>query len=246
MNNSKLSSVSMLKILGCFVFDIALVLAFFKTFGLFLIIDPVKSIIILFVLLIGLIILNIIVIFSDMLFMSIGIPYSASTVTLTVLYVIISNMLSIFLIPGSIVWHLFWQLIIFAAIILTFAVIAAFSNSAAKDIFSVKNEQAEKDFVTSQLLEIEDEFAAKENQGSIDQSVKTFKTLKERIQFSTPFGRITSNNEVSSAEKLINNNLVSLKASLKENTNDENLVQIQKLIEDTRRLVINREKLNIK
>lgn len=246
MNNSKLSSISMLKVLGCLVFDIALILAYFKTFGLFLFIDPFKSILILFVLIIGLMLLNILVVFSDMLFMTIGIPYSASTVTLTVLYVIISNILSIFLIPGSTVWYIIWQLIILAAIILTFSIIAAFSNKAAENIFSVENEQEEKAFVKSQLLEIENAFAAKEDQDSIMQCVKLFKALKERIQFSTPFGRITSNNAVASAEKQINNNLLLLKVSLEENTTVENLVKMQKLIENTRRLVINRETLNIK
>lgn len=133
MINSRISSISMKKILGCLVFDAALIVAFFKGFGLFIIIDPAKSILILLTLLIGLMILNIEVVFSDMLFKSIGIPHSAATITLTVLYVIISNILSVFLIPGSIDWYIVWQLIIFAAFILSFAVIAAFSNTAAED-----------------------------------------------------------------------------------------------------------------
>jgi hypothetical protein len=133
MINIRISSISIKKNLGCLVFDAALIVAFFKVFGLFIIIDPVKSILILLTLLIGLMILNIEVVFSDMLFRSIGIPHCAATVTLTVLYVIISNILSVFLIPGSIAWYIVWQLIIFAAYILSFAVIATFSNTAAED-----------------------------------------------------------------------------------------------------------------
>lgn len=133
MINSRISSISMRKILGCLVFDAALIIAFFEVFGLFIIIDPVKSILILLTLLIGLMILNIEVVFSDMLFRSIGIPHSKATVTLAVLYVIISNILSVFLIPGSIAWYMVWQSIIFAVFILSFAVIATVSITAAED-----------------------------------------------------------------------------------------------------------------
>lgn len=245
MNNSKLSSICMLKILGCFIFDIALILAFLKTFGLFLIIAPFKSILILFVLLLGLMIINIIIVFSDMLFNTIGIPYTAATVTLAVLYVILANILSIFLIPGSIVWYTVWQFVIFAVFVLILSVIAAFSNKADIDNERVGNEQDNKDFIMLQLLEIEDAFFSKEDQESIVESLKLFKTLKERIRASTPFGRIINNNAVYKVENQIKSNLASLRVSLQENYTDKNLLQLQKLLEDTNRIVINREKLNI-
>jgi hypothetical protein len=133
MINIRISHSSIKKILACLVFDTVLIVAFFKVFGLFIIIDPVKSILIFFTLFIGLMILNIEVVFSEMLFKSTGIPHCVATVTLTVLYVIISNTLSGFLISGSIVWYIVWQLIIFASFILSFALIAKFSNTAAQD-----------------------------------------------------------------------------------------------------------------
>ncbi|MGV8979655.1 hypothetical protein [Clostridium sp.] len=246
MNNSKLSSISMLKILGCFAFDIALILAFFKTFGLFLIIDPGKSILILFVLLMGLMILNVLVVFTDMLFNNIGIPYSAATITLVVLYVIIANIFSVFLIPESIIWYVVWQLIIFAIFIIIFSIIISFSNQEANNTIEVENEKASKAFLMSQLMEIEDAFTVKEDQKSILQCLNLFKALKERIQFSTPFGRIVNNNEVIKVEKQINDNLASMKVSIEGNLTDKNLLQLQKNLEDTKRLVINREALNIK
>lgn len=245
MNNNKLSSINMLRILGCFVFDIALILAFFKIFGLFFIINPVKSVLILLVLFLGLMILNLIFIFSDMLFISIGIPCNVATRILVVLYAIIANVFSVLLIPESIVWYVVWQLIIFAVFILIFAIIAAFSNGEAKEIIKSENEQTEKAFLMLQLLEIDDAFAAKEDQEAFTQCINLFKALKERIQFSTPFGRIISNNAVLNAEKQINHNLVTLKVSIKENLDDKDLVKLQRLIKDTRRLVINREELNI-
>ena len=246
MNNSKLSSTSMLKVLGCFVFDIALILAFFKTFGLFFIIAPGKSILILFVLLLGLMILNLVVVFSDILFMSIGMPYCAVAVTLVVLYVIVANILSLFLIPGSIVWYIVWQLIVFAVFTVIFSIIATFSNDAAKNIIKDQNERADKTSIMLQLLEIEDAFIAREDQDAIVQCFNIFKSLKERIQVSTPFGRIIGNSVVLNAENQIKNNLVSINVSLNEKATDKNLVQLQRLLEDTGRLVIYRETLNIK
>jgi hypothetical protein len=96
-----------------------------------------------------------------------------------------------------------------------------------------------------QLLEIEDAFTLKEDQESIMECLKLFKSLKERIQASTPFGRIIGNKAVDKVENEIKNNLVSFRVSFQENSTDKNLVQLQKMLEDTKRLVINREKLNI-
>jgi hypothetical protein len=246
MNNSKLSSTDMLKTLGCFIFDFALILAFFKVFGLFFLINPGKSILILFVLLVGLMILNGAVIFPSMLFKRIGIPYSAAIATLFVLYAIAANILSIFLIPGSIVWYAVWELIIFAAFIIIFSIITAFSKAVVEDIVSVEREQAEKTSIMLQLLEIEDLFISKGNQEAIVQCFNLFKGLKERIQFSTPFGRISGNNAVLEVEDQIKNKLVALKTGLQGNITDKNLVELKSLVEGTRRLVINRETLNIK
>ena len=101
MKNSKMSSIGGLKISGCFIFDIAVILAFFKVYGLFFIIAPGKSIFMLGVLLVGIIIFNGVVIFPSMIFKNIGMPYLASTVTLLLLYVIIANVFSLFFITGS-------------------------------------------------------------------------------------------------------------------------------------------------
>lgn len=246
MNNSKLTSNDVLKILGCFIFDVALILAFLKTFGLFFIIAPGKSILILFILLVGLIVFNGAVIFPGMIFKSIGIPYSASIVTLFVLYAILSNILSVLLIPGSTVWYVVWEMILFAVFLVVFSIIAAFSRSAVEGIGKVEKEQDDKALIMLQLLEIEGILNAKENQEEILPIRNHFKTLKERIQASTPFGRINGNNAVSEIENQIIKNLISLREGLQGNLNDKSLVEIQRLLKDTRRLVINRETLNIK
>ena len=245
MSNSKIS-ISSLRISGCILFDLALLLAFSRIFGLFFIIAPVKSMLVLLVLIVGLIILNGVIIFPNMLFKSIGIPYSFSIITLSVLYVIISNVFSILLIHGSTVGYLAWELVILAAFLIILSVIASFSKGAAEDIIKAEEEQNDKALIKMQLLEIEGLLAAKENQDAILQILKPFKALKERIQSSTPFGRISGNSAVLDLEDRIKNNLATLEDALKVDLTSNTLLQLQKLIEDTRRLVINRETLNIK
>ena len=97
MNNIKNSSINMLKVLACVIFDIALILAFFKSFGLFFIIAPDKSILMLFVLLVGIIISNGAMIFPSILFRCIGMPYSVAITILFLFYALVANIFSIFL-----------------------------------------------------------------------------------------------------------------------------------------------------
>lgn len=246
MDNSKLSSKGVLEIIGCFIFDFALILAFFKAFGLFFIIAPDKSILMLLVLIVGLICFNGAIVFPRMLFKSMGIPYSAATSTLLVLYSILANIISVFLIKGSTVWYIVWELVVFAVFLVIFSVIAVFSKGATEDIIKAKKEQCDKTSIMLQLLEIEEILTSKEERQSILSILNLFKSLKERIQASTPFGRISGNSAVLGLENEIKNNLVSLQLDLQGNLTDKNLDELQKLIKDTLRLVINRETLNIK
>lgn len=245
MNSSK-DSFKSLKTIGCLIFDIALILAYFKGLGLFALIFPIKSILIFFVLLVGLVALNGAVICPSMLFKRIGVPYCASAVTMSVLYAIVSNIFSIIFVSGSTVWYIVWELIVFAVFIVIFSIVGAFSKSAAQELAKAVKEQNDKTIIMEQLLEIENILTVKENQDDILQCRKVFKKLKERIQASTPFGRISGNSSVLEIENQIKNKLESLKVSLHGNLTYEDLIEMEKLIEDIRRLVINRETLNIK
>lgn len=246
MNNSKLSSIEVMRIMGCLIFDIAIVLAFFKIFGLFFIVAPGRSILVLLVLFVGLISINGGVIFPSILFKHMGIPYSVSVSTVLVLYAIIANVTSIILIPTNIVWYLVCELIIFAIFIIIFSVIASFAKVSEKELVRVEKEQSEKALIMMQLLEIERTIAEREDQEAILPCTNSFNALKERIKASTPFGRIIGNSAVLEVEDQIKNNLVTLKIGFQENLTDDNLIKLQRLLEDTRRLVINRETLNIK
>lgn len=258
MNNSKISSTVLLRISGCFIFDVAVILAFFKVVGLFFIIAPGKSSFMLLVLLIGLLIFNASIILPSMLFKSIGIPYSASTVTVMLLYVIVANIISIFFITGSTAMYIVWELIIFACLLVVLSIICTFLKGAEENILKIEIEREDKTSVMLQLLQIEDTLNKKENEEYFLSIINLFKTLKERIKASTPFGRIIGNSSVFELENQIKNNLVSLQEGLETWLTDKKsikleksfelneLIRLEKLIKDTRTLVINRETLNIK
>ena len=178
MNNSKLSPIEVIRVIGCLIFDIAIILAFFKIFGLFFIIAPERSMLVLLFLFAGLISINGGVIFPGMLFKNMGIPYSVSVSTVLVLYAIIANVTSILLIPASIIWYLVCELIILAIFVMIFSVIASFAKASEKEIVSIEKEQLEKASIMMQLLEIERTIAEVEDQKSIVACINSFKALK--------------------------------------------------------------------
>lgn len=72
-----------------------------------------------------------------------------------------------------------------------------------------------------------------------------FELLKERIEASTPFGRITDNNAVLQLENQINDNLMFVIDMLKTELTENDLMELKKIIKKTKNLVINREAINI-
>lgn len=246
MNDNKLFSTKILRTAGCIIFDIALLLAFFKIFWIVIIIDPIKFILALFVLLAGLIIFNISLILPSRLFKSIGIPYSISITSLCVLYSLVANVFSLYLIKGKIIWYLVWELILIALFIFAINIIISFSRGSEQENRKSEKENIEKTSVKLKLMAIETAFDVNENKSSLLPSINSFEVLKERIQASTPFGRINGNNSVLDLENQINDNLSFLLEMLKAELTDNNIVELGKIIENTRRLVISRETLNIK
>lgn len=228
-------------LLGCVIFDIAIIMAYFAVFGLFFLIAPAKSMIILFVILLSLFVLNGVLVLPSKLFKSLGISYTNSIVTVLLLYVIVSNVFTIILIPEGIISYIVWELIVLAAFFIIISVIARFSKMIVND--SAKNEKEKSEYTSMriQLLEIEKILIAKVDQVHY---LDIFKSMKERIDASTPFGRISDNNEILQIENQIKSNLSALKSSLEGRSTDINLIEMQELIENTQRLVMNREILN--
>lgn len=246
MNDNKTSSISALKILGCVIFDIAIIFGFYRIFGLFYIIAPGRSSLVLLFLLLGLAIFNGVILFSSTIFNRFGVPYSASLIVLTILYVLISNILSIFLINGTIIGYLVWQLILLAIYFLILALVISFTRKIDRDSARDANEQIENNLVKLYLINVETALEEKENQESISTCLSLFRSLKERINASTPFGRIIDNFTVIELEQKIKKNLLTAEEILKEELSDNNLVMFEKLLENTKRMVINRESLIVK
>lgn len=246
MNENNYPSSKNLRILGCLAIDIAIIVAYFKAFGLFFIVAPIKSSLVFFILFIGLLFLNAIIILPNKLFKLSGLPYSIFTVMLFVLYAVAANVISVYFVIGSIIWYVVWELILLAVFLVTLSYVISFSKRNSNSLREVEKENNEKSLVMLYILEIEDILATKKNEESIRPCLNQFKALKDRIMMSTPFGRINGNNMVLEIENRVKDNLIFLKENLSGNLTDEQLIEIQDVIEDTRKLVINRETLNIK
>lgn len=238
MKDNKTSSVSAFRILGCIIFDIAIVLGLHSILGLFYIIAPAKSSLVLLFLLMGLAIFNGVVLFPSTLFNRFGVPYSTSLIVVSLLYVLISNTLSIFLINGTIIGYLVWQLILLAFYFLMLALVISFTRKIEKDSIKDENEQNENNLVKLYLINVETALEEKGNQESITTSLSLFRSLKERINASTPFGRITDNLAVLDLEQKIKKNLLTAEEILEEELNENNITTLDSLFENTKDLLL--------
>lgn len=244
--NNNISSTSALKVIGCIIFDFALMLLFFKTLGLFFIIAPIKSLLVLLILFIGLMIFNAALILPSKSFNKIGTPYSDSIIVLFILYPLIANIFSVYLMAGSTIRYIAWELILFGIFIFIFSIIMSFSKISVEDKRKDKNESIERNLVKLKLVEIESILEEKEDKDELLPIINEFEMLKERIEASTPFGRITDNNEVLHLENQINENLSSLIEMLKTDLIDNDPIELKKIMGKTKNLIINREGINIK
>lgn len=246
MNKDNYSISKLLRLIGCFVFDIAMIIAFFKAFAFFSILAPVKSVLMLIVLLIGLAALNCAILIPDMLLKKLGVAFTAAIESLLIAYAVAANIISVYLISGSVVWYIVWQLIILSVLIVLISIIVSFAGRESENIKEAETEEITKSQINLQILNIENAIMSKENSEDISQIKNSFKALKERINASTPFGRITGNSAVLDIENRIKKNLKNLQSMLESALTDESMAEINKLLEETRRLVINREALNIR
>src|SRR5690554_3354459 len=127
MGAKPFSLSSRLIVLACLVFDLAVITAFFAFFGWFTLLDPVKSMLMFLVLVLGLLLVNGAIAFPNLLFKTIGVAYTTFMISLIVLYAIIANVISIILISGSTVWFIVWELIALAILISLLAVMSFFT-----------------------------------------------------------------------------------------------------------------------
>lgn len=234
-----------LKLSGVLIFDIAVLVAFIKMFSVLFIMAPVKLAFMFIVLLAGLCMFSGSVMFPKLLGRS-GIVYPIATVTVSILYLCVSNLISVIFIAGSTVWYIGWELLVFAVWIGIFSVFVMFAKRAAEDRGQAGLEQSSMMSIHMQLNHIEESLTARQHVEGILPIIKSFKLLKERISASTPFGRITGNSAIFELEHTIRGNLDYLQLYIRSNALDQNIVDMQNLIDETRRLIVNREALNVR
>ncbi|MEK3726156.1 hypothetical protein [Paenibacillus sp. FSL H8-0034] len=246
MSNFNFSLARSLKLLGVLVFDIAVIVIFISMFFGLLFLAPVKLALMSMILLIGLCFFSASVIFPRLLSKGKGIVYPIATITVSIMYLAISNLISVWFIVGSTVWYLGWELLTLAVVIGVLSVLLFFSKREIENEYQVELEQSNKTSIHMQLMYIEASLTAEQNAEGILPIIHSFKALKERIHASTPFGRITGNSAVLELENTIRSNLDYLQLYMRPNTLVKNLVDIQRLIDETRALIVNREVLNVR
>jgi len=247
MSNFNSSIARVLGLLGVLVLDIAIIIIFVKIFSGLLILAPVKLSLMSMVLFVGLLFFSASVIFPRLLSRGRGIVYPIATISVSVIYLALSNLISVFFIVGSMVWYIGWELLVFVALLGVLSVLIFFSKRNTENEYQVEFEQSEKTSISMQLMFIEKSLTAKQNVEGIVPIVHSFKALKERIHASTPFGRIVGNSAVFEIENTIRSNLDYLQLYIRSNTLDKNMVvDIQNLIDETQTLIVNREVLNVR
>jgi hypothetical protein len=246
MSNFNTSIARVLMLLGVLVFDIAGIVVFVSMFSGLLMDAPVKLAFMFIVLLVGLLVFSISVIFPSLLLGKGGIVYPIAVVTVSVIYLGVSNLISVFFITGNVMGYIGWELLAFAVLMGVLAVLLFFSKREAKHENQVEFERSEKTTIHTQLMSIETALSAKQNIEGIVPVIHSFKVLKERIHASTPFGRIIGNSAVFEIENTIRSNLDYLQLYVRSNTLDKNIVDMQNLIDETRGLIVNRETLNVR
>ncbi|MFD0682273.1 MULTISPECIES: hypothetical protein [unclassified Paenibacillus] len=237
------SNFGLYRLLAVLVFDIAIIVGFYSIFSALFILAPMKLVIMSLVLFAGLLFFSGAVVFPN-LFGRGSIPYPISIIVVSILYLAVSNLISVAFIMGNIVWYICWELFIFAILIGVLSTITYFSNRESED--STQLEKSEKTNINMQLMIIEASLNAKKNNEGILPIIQSFKVLKERINASTPFGRITGNSAVYELENTIRDNLEFIQLHIRSNAIDKNIADIQSLIDETRHLIVNREALNVR
>ena len=238
-----LKKFSVLKIASCCFLDIAIVLAYFKIFSLYVLISPVKSTIILAILLITLAIINIVIIASNLLNQMLGVQYYIAIVFVSTAYAILANIIALVIIPGGISTLIIWEFLLLALLLGIVSILFKFSTKIYRGKENDSIERKNTDLINIRILNLE-ELIRKKVEDDLGEEVKIkFRRLKERINASTPFGRKiqTSNSLAYEYENKILDNLDLIEDSLINSSN--NMLEILDIINETLEFVKMREKL---
>lgn len=247
MRVDEFSISKLLKLLSCFLIDVAVILGYIKVFSLFTALEPAKSIFLLLILLASLFILNAAIFFPYMLFKRIGVTYSAAFIMLSVGYALAANLIALLFISISLIGLIVCELVVLGVLLGIFAVIASFANKVSETTEMDQIEQVAKISIDLQLIDIEAALAARAEDEGMVTIQRSFKALRERINASTPFGRVSGGNrKMIEIENAVRSNLEYIHLQVKSALPEKNASSIKQLLDETLRLVMNREALNIR
>ncbi len=246
MNDSSLSVSRILRLVGALLLDAVAIILFVKTFFWFTVMMPAgESVLMLFVLLLGLAAVNVVIIAPPL--RRAGIAYSTAVCTLLVLYAVVANVVSAITIwTLMLLWYAVWQLLILAVFVILFAIVLAFARRASQSAAAGDAERAARGNVALMLSDMQAALSAKTADPAFAKLTAAFSALKERIGASTPFGRIQGNPGVADLEYRIMGNLNFLLGELRGGLTAESAERLEAVMEETRRMVMNREALNIR
>lgn len=246
MNDNGFTASKILRAAACVILDAAMIIIFVKVFSFFSLLAPIRSVLALLVLLIGLAVVNVVIIAPGGIYNKIGIAHSAAIGFLLVLYAAAANVVSVLTVGiPSLVWYIVWQLLLLGIFILIFAVIAASAKRSAQSISANQAEAAARGNVALMLSDMQVSLSAREGDPAFASVAAAFGAMKERINVSTPFGRIQGNSAVDELENRIMGNLSLLQNEFRVNLSAENAARLRGIMEDTRRMIISRETLSI-
>ncbi|GAA4845225.1 hypothetical protein GCM10023310_23940 [Paenibacillus vulneris] len=245
MSRTDVRSYRMLRWLAAAAFDIAVIFGVMTLLSEAFLLEPEKQAIAGMVLAAGLIAVNGILVRPQLFFRNSSFPYCVSMIMLTVAYLLISNLISILFISGSVLGYIGWELFLFALYAALYAILLFFARQDSDDRLRTKLERDVKHTIQAQLSTIEEALRDKEPNPAAASIWKAFKLLKERFQASTPFGRIAGSSQIMELEHRVQVNLDFLQLHMKSSLHEGNLNDILKLIEETHMLLNHREALNI-
>lgn len=140
MKNSDSPQINGILVAACGIFDLAIIIWYCIHFSLFTLLSPGMSALVLFVLLIGLGIVNYTTIYQTTMQQRIGIAFATSLASLSIFYAIISNLLSFIFFTKDIlylevdIWsYVIWELIVLAVFLGIYAVINSFASKFASN-----------------------------------------------------------------------------------------------------------------
>lgn len=247
MSVNRFSLSGKLILLACLVFDLAIIIAFFAFFGWFTLLEPGKSMLMFLVLIFGLLLVNGAIASPNLLFKYLGVAYSTFIISIIILYAFFANILSIILISGSTVWYIVWELVVLTILIALLAVLSFFTKGLSEQNNKTTMERTAVNSIQMQLMNIDEVMFANQHNEDMKPIIEAFARLKERIHASTPFMRITDSVSVYDIESKIQDKLEGLRNLIETSiSNHHAATDVQGLIEETRRLIMQREQLFIK